>query len=420
MILTLDIQRARKGDCLLLHFGTKAKRGLIVIDGGPSKVYKPFLKPRLEHIRAALKLPSAGPLPVDMLMVSHIDDDHIAGVLELTAELVEAKRARRPAALAVQRLWHNSFDDIIGNDPAKLLSAVTAQFGAASLSGAPDTEGLNPDGAQVLASVAQGIQLRDDAKVLQLRVNPEFSDRVIMASKGAKAINLGKGLSLTIVGPMKPELAALQKEHDTFLKKQGKTPKSALASFTDTSVPNLSSVVVLAECGQKTVLLTGDARGDKILAGLEFCGLVKKGGGLHVDVLKMPHHGSDRNMEVTFLKRVTADHYVFSGDGEHGNPERETLEMLRRARGEDAKYAIHLTYPVDEIDTGRKEDWNKERQKEQAKKKKSAKAKVRAAWSAAENSLTAFLKAHPKMASRVSIVEANRPHLIELLDPVGL
>ena len=57
---------------------------------------------------------------------------------------------------------------------------------------------------------------------------------------------------------------------------------------------------------------------------------------------------------------MTADHYVFSGDGEHGNPERATLEMLLDARGTDAGYTIHLTYPVEEIDTERKADWVRE------------------------------------------------------------
>jgi phosphoribosyl 1,2-cyclic phosphodiesterase len=33
------------------------------------------------------------PLPVDLLMVSHVDDDHIQGFLELTRELIEAPRA---------------------------------------------------------------------------------------------------------------------------------------------------------------------------------------------------------------------------------------------------------------------------------------------------------------------------------------
>ena len=47
MFFTLDVRRARKGDCLILHYGSKDDPGLALIDGGPSNVYKPHLKPRL-------------------------------------------------------------------------------------------------------------------------------------------------------------------------------------------------------------------------------------------------------------------------------------------------------------------------------------------------------------------------------------
>ena len=53
-------------------------------------------------------------------------------------------------------------------------------------------------------------------------------------------------------------------------------------------------------------------------------------------MLKVPHHGSANNLETDFFERITADHYVFSGDGEHGNPERETHGDAVRARGERA------------------------------------------------------------------------------------
>ncbi len=89
---------------------------------------------------------------------------------------------------------------------------------------------------------------------------------------------------------------------------------------------------------------------------------------MKVDLLKMPHHGSDRNMERSFLERVVADHYVFSGDGEHGNPERKTFQMLRDAR-KDENFLIHLTYPLEEIDAERKEDWKKEQAKERARRR---------------------------------------------------
>jgi hypothetical protein len=174
----------------------------------------------------------------------------------------------------------------------------------------------------------------------------------------------------------------------------------------------------LAEAEGKRILLTGDARGDKILRGLELVGVLKPNKSMRVDVLKMPHHGSNRNMERGFLERIVADHYVFSGNGEHGNPERDTLDMLRLARP-GASYTIHLTYPIDEIDVERKKDWEKEQGKEKARKAKNPAVHVRENWSAPKHSLTAFFAAHPDMAKKVRIVPDGPAHLIELLDPVG-
>jgi hypothetical protein len=174
--------------------------------------------------------------------------------------------------------------------------------------------------------------------------------------------------------------------------------------------------------GGKSMLLTGDARGDKILEGLELARLLEPGGTRKIDLLKVPHHGSSNNMATEFFKRLPAEHYVFSGDGEHGNPERETLEMLLEARGTDAKYTIHLTYPVDEIDIERQADWEKEQAKEKARKKKNPKTKkpVRENWSPGKHSLAAFFKDNPGMARKLSIVEDGKPHLIDLLEPLKL
>jgi hypothetical protein len=354
-------------------------------------------------------------------MVSHIDDDHINGVLELTKELLEAKAAKQPLPVKIKGVWHNTFDDIIGNTPKELTAAVTAQFGAASLSGEADVDGLDPDTAKVLASVSQGFRLRDDTKGLSLRINPEFGGKLVVATKKSKKVDLGKGLKFTIVGPMNDEVVKLQKAHDAFLEKQqkGEKTEAALAAFTDTSVANLSSLVVLAEVGKKRILLTGDARGDKILDGLELAGLLKDDdeSTMHVDILKVPHHGSDRNMDPIFFRRVTADHYVFSGNGEHGNPERETLEMLLDERGEE-DFTIHLTYPIEEIDVERKKTWEKEQGKEKTRKKKNPKAKVRPNWSPKRHSLKAFFAANPDFADKVVIVGENETHLINLLDKI--
>jgi len=431
MIFSLDVRRARKGDCLLLHFGTPKEPGLVMIDGGPTSVYGPHLKPRLLEVRAARKLDKNQSMPVEVLMVSHVDDDHIQGILDLTRELLDSVGA---PFVRVATLWHNSFDDIIGQDPKELTAAMTAQFGAASLGGGlPDDATVESDedeetvrsSLKVLASIEQGHRLRDDAGTLDhrnlgFRLNAQFNGRLITAA--TKPVTVGSDLKFTVAGPMKPELQALQEKHDEWLKQQqkkGKPAEASLAAYVDPSVPNLSSIVVLAAFKDKRVLLTGDARGDKILEGLELAGVLKKRATIHLDVLKVPHHGSSNNLEVDFFERITADHYVFSGDGEHGNPERESLEMLFKARGK-AKFQIHLTYPIDEIDVARAADWKKEQVKEQKRKAAGSKKAPRPNWSPANQSLAAFFNAQ-KLAGgqKICISDPAKPHVIDLLDPLG-
>jgi hypothetical protein len=439
MHFSLDVLRARKGDCLMLHFGTPQDPHLILIDGGPSKVYGPHLAPRIELVHRSRRIDDADPLPVDVVMVSHVDDDHIRGILELTSNQLRNNPDQR---LRVTSLWHNTFDDILTQTPDELLSG----FGAASFTASTAPNALDHDieldedvdeaeahqTLDVLASIGQGRQLRDDREALQKKspaqrqwkLNHKMDGGLILATDAPERVKLEGGLEITIVGPMQPELKALQEAHDKWLReqKEGKTknPEAMLAAFVDKSVPNLSSIVVLAEMDGKSMLLTGDARGDKILEGLELARLLEPGGTRKIDLLKVPHHGSSNNMETRFFKRLPAEHYVFSGDGEHGNPERETLEMLLEARGADADYTIHLTYPVEEIDIERQADWEKEQAKERARKKKNPNTRkpVREDWSPAKHSLAAFFKSNPGMARKLSIVEDGKPHLIDLLAPL--
>jgi hypothetical protein len=432
MLFSLDVVRARKGDCLILHFGSKDDPRIIMIDGGPSGVYGPHLKPRLEQIRTARGLGKKEPLQVDALMVSHVDDDHIRGILDMTRELIN-----NPTSQLVQLLgvWHNSFENIIGSDPKELTAAVSKKVPTASATSGElpsdvTIEARDEDldettivaNLKVLASIQQGAQLRSDVvDGLNVDLNPDFDGKLALAAEDGEPIDMGEGLQFTVVGPMLPELKELHKKHQAWLKElaeKGLSAEDALAAYVDKSVANLSSIVVLAEADGKRMLLTGDARGDRILEGLELVGLMEKGGKIHVDILKVPHHGSSNNLDDDFFERITADHYVFSGDGEHGNPERESLEMLLKARGND-DYTVHLTYPVDEIDAGRKLDWEKEQTKQKNKKKKNPKVEVREDWSPDEHSLGALFAKHKAFGKKVKIVEEGQAHLINLLDEVG-
>lgn len=416
-VLSLEVLPAKKGDCLLLRYGPKTKQKLALIDGGPSGVYANHLAPRLRQLHTDSEEPDE-PMTLDWVMVSHVDDDHANGLVQLTEELKSSPSNR---FVKIARLLHNTFDDIIGNDARELAKAATTRFGTASLTGdisasdMPDDTDADAatftDALMVLAGIGQGIDLRDNAEVLDIPVN-DGKGGLVVARAGGAAIDMGGGLRFTVIGPMIDEVAELQKKHDEWLQAQKKKKKpstEALAAYVDPSVTNLSSLVVLAELGAKKILFTGDARGDKILEGMKLVGL---GDTMQVDVLKMQHHGSENNVEGDFFERVVADHYVFSGNGEHGNPERETLDLLRAARGPEADYRIYLTYEIDAIDALRKKDWEKKRRDRERRG-----GDPGPPWSATKQSLAAFFKKHPDMAVRVVPLQRDAPgHRIDLLD----
>lgn len=340
MLFTLEALEAKHGDALLLHFGTAKNPQLIVIDGGPAGVYNNTLKPRLEQLRQD-RSPD-GPLRVRMVMISHIDDDHINGIQQMLNKMDQEPDPDRRLC-DITTLWHNSFDDLLGNEADELAAALPAAVEAASTGDFSRDLPVRRDTALVLASVNQGRKVRSLAKKLGLNVNQGFGEGLVMVRDGGEAasINLQSGLRFQVIGPRQREVEALQKKWDAQIKKAG---AAEAAEFADNAVFNLSSIVVLAEAGGKRMLLTGDARGDLVLDGLERAGLMEDGV-CKVDLLKVPHHGSNRNVAPEFFEQVVADHYVVSADGRDDNPDLETFEMLSEARGSD-EFTIHLTHRV--------------------------------------------------------------------------
>lgn len=339
-MLVLEALRAKHGDALLLHSGTAAKPRLVVVDGGPPGVYNDAVKPRLLELHDQRGLAADVALEIALMMVSHIDADHIAGLLELTSKLRQAQVESKPRLCKIKRFWHNSFDDILGNTDAAL-AATGSSFGAADLGGI-----LPHDGSALLASVGEGRALRDLVRAMDLEGNPPF-DGLVMAP--ARTVKVGD-LNLTVVAPSKDNLLTLQKKWDKEVKPKLKSAKASdlaeIADYVDKSVHNLSSIVVLVESQGKRLLLTGDGRGDHTIEGLEAAGLLDGQGNIEIDVLKMPHHGSVRNVKLEYFQAIRASHYIVSADGRDDNPDVDTLKMLTTARPDD-DFTIYLTYPTD-------------------------------------------------------------------------
>ena len=326
----IEALQARHGDCLLLYWGNPAGPHVALIDGGPSGTYPAVLKPRLAALADER---GVGRVPLDLMMLSHIDDDHINGLLALADEIEEGG-----APAEVLLLWHNSLEGLL---EGKLPEPANAPATASVLAGFGQTaRGADEWTQKVLASVPQGQHLHAFAKRngLELTMNSPYQP-LVMRRDGQAPADV-EGLELTVVAPDEQAVENLRKAW----KKHRK--EGILAAYKDRSPYNLSSIVVAARFDGKSMLLTGDALGNEVMEGLEKNGLMEAGGQAHFDLLKLPHHGSQNNTAVDFYKRVTADIYLVSGDNEKfPNPHPNSMGWLKEARG-DADYLVYCTYDL--------------------------------------------------------------------------
>jgi beta-lactamase superfamily II metal-dependent hydrolase len=316
--MEIEALGAAHGDAIVVRWqdGAGATR-LGLVDGGPAKAYQTQLQPNLDSLAAEH---GGGPVPLEFVCVSHIDDDHIGGIERLFTAIRRQKTAGQTMPAAVKRLWFNSWERLGMNEKA-----------VAAASAAP----------VVGASVRQGRDLRDIARLLRIDGNAPVQQG-FLAGVGFDL----DGLRVDVVTPGPNELDRLFQVWE----RSEKEPEVFTSAYKDRSVPNLSSIALLVRGGGRIVLLTGDARGDHVLAGLQAGGFLSRGR-LHVDVLKLPHHGSINNVAAGFFEAISADRYIVSADGvTHGLPNPDCLDLLLASRAAGDEFEIMLTNEMPSIE----------------------------------------------------------------------
>jgi hypothetical protein len=334
--MIFEALNAGHGDCLLLRLpGVNGAQSLILVDGGPGSAARPdgtTFRPSDELIRRLSQIASGskGTVKLNLVVCTHIDDDHIVGIEWLYKCLGGDRHFPKGApGISAPVLWFNSF--------SKLVEPV--QAAAAAL--------LNNTPSAIAASVSQGESLTGAAIRVNTDINPNADNGLILAGHAPKGFGKAK---IKVVAPDKTALEALRKAWLADLKKKKEKLRPGAAAITaavpaaklDTAIPNLSSIAMLVSSAGKTVLLTGDARGDHVLSGLKTTRSLKKGK-LHVDVLKVPHHGAEGNNPAAFIEAVTADHYVFSANGKDQNPDPPVLELIAAQAASGRKFTMHFT-----------------------------------------------------------------------------
>ena len=338
-MLKLEAFSARHGDALLLHYGTAEKPLVAMIDGGPPGVFKRVVAGRLRQLAPEGKIPR-----LRWVNVSHVDEDHIAGVISLFEGI---KNDPVPPASA-DALFHNV------PTPGDALSVQPQSGGRGLLS---ERDRLEQELAELIGptvaagvrteSFEQGAELANLGREINVPRNPPKGKRLLTGDTISPSIV--KPLKVTVVAPSLQHFRDLVRDWRAELGPAGGVITSSTKRSIDTSVTNLSSLVLLVEQGDHKVLLTGDARADHIVEGLEELGLLSETKPLEVSVLKLPHHGSDRTTNVTdnvpgLLERVRAKHYLISADGRFANPDEAIVRRLVRAQGK-RKCTVWLTTP---------------------------------------------------------------------------
>lgn len=363
--MKLTVFQSDKGDCLLLTGGGGER---VLVDGGMRRSYA-------EHVAPALGALAAQGVTLDLVYVSHIDQDHISGVLQLMDDLVawrvhdfqvangnpthKAPKAPRPPD--VKAIWNNAFHDQVGKNAGKIEDMLAAS--ASVLAGAEDDSLVEiAERHQDLAnSIPEALQLSRRISDGQLGIprNEPFGGRLAMMRDTPGPLALG-GLQLYVLAPFEADLKKLRTEWNKWLEANqdvvenirrqahedeallGNEVVRLIARLTaeakvlgnrkKVTAPNLASLMLLVEEGGKTVLLSGDGHREDILKGLAHQEKLDAQGRLHVNVLKVQHHGSEHNIDQAFCQAITADHYVFCGNGAHENPDLDVVETLMNAR----------------------------------------------------------------------------------------
>ncbi|SDM10437.1 Metallo-beta-lactamase superfamily protein [Geodermatophilus siccatus] len=303
--LTIEALPVRQGDCTLVTWGPHTDRHRMLIDAGPVPAY-PAVHRRMSRLEPAER-------HLDVVVVTHVDADHIEGVLRLLNDA--------SLGLTVGDVWFNGYQHL------------------------PSDDFLGPVHGEMLGA------LLDER---HLPWNARFDGAAVSRARGAPPaeVELDGGLRVTVLAPSDRELAALRPVWERECRRAGLVagssrdalprlqrtkkynpldsyldPGDALAELADTptadddSEANASSITLLLELDGGSALLAADATPTALSSGLEALSARRTGPTLAVDVLKLPHHGSSRNVTADVLRAVPAGTYLVSTDGSYfGHP----------------------------------------------------------------------------------------------------
>ncbi len=369
----LEMLPAAHGDCLWIEYGSGHGAQRILIDGGPAHTYR-ALRERILHLPADERV-------FELLVITHIDADHIEGAVRLLQDAA-ALNCR------FERIWFNGRDQLNqvpdpAGEPLGALQGEVLGMLIADYEGWRGQEVWNRGLPDRLAAVDRGsgelpaATLAGDCRLTLL--SPDYErllelkdhwaaelDAAHVASGDVQSLRarLEASRSLQPLGDVlggEEETAEesrfeLPAADDSDLAADfgdvlggGENEPGAEAPFgTDTSKANGSSIALLLEYpgSQPEVrfLLAGDAWPGVLGASIDTL-LPSPDKRLTLTGFKLPHHGSVANVSPELLGRLSCKHYLISTSGAlFRHPHARAIELLLETHAGRGKPRLHFNY----------------------------------------------------------------------------
>jgi hypothetical protein len=337
---------AQNGDAFLLSSnGTN-----VLIDGGYAKTFD-------EYILSDLRALEAKEEYLDLVIITHIDSDHIGGIIRF---LSMNGSSAQPNIIPVKNIWHNSLRSLTSSYTSKIQTKDLELLLAINRRGHP-TVGVYKNVNPKEISAKQGSTLASLIHRGEYLWNGADGTRSI-SMESAQSISLPGG-AISLLTPSKQRLEGLLKLWKKHLKRYGykgsigsgeviddafefcfehlcETPKTAPKQLSagrrkrlediynaDTSITNGSSIAAIVELGGARLLMLSDAWAEDVVKSLrEFQSM---GCSMMFDAIKISHHGSFHNTSPQLLQIVDAPKYFISSNGnKHDHPDIELLTAI--------------------------------------------------------------------------------------------
>ncbi|MGX9788889.1 ComEC/Rec2 family competence protein [Mycobacterium sp. MMS18-G62] len=304
------------GDALVIEYGTRTDTHRVLIDGGTANSW--------QGVRKRLK---ALPEQVfEAMVVTHVDEDHIGGSLQILNDPDLRSRVRN--------IWFNGF--------------VHCERGGSVLGPV--------DGERLTLRINDGPFKWNDP--FTNRISSAVGGPVVVSSQGElPAIELPGGALVHLLSPTPPKLKKMAKEWTKVVKAAGLVPGEgtpleartppprrkkvaplpdvltvdalktlSAPSTTDGSEANGSSIAFIFEFEGRRALLGADAHSDALAGSLQRFGQSTGEQRVRLDLVKLPHHGSRANVTAALIELIDAKRYLISTNGDNfGHPDHAAI-----------------------------------------------------------------------------------------------